>query len=469
MARSSTPPILILDDELQWRGVLSQALTEAGFSCRAVGDGEEAVEIVRRDFGQKIKLVLTDELLLVEPDNPNSDKQHCQGCGVRKDIHELRPDIQFIVISDVPRQVSLEYQDPEQAAIAALAKKDELSDGPEVFAMVDKIGLKDLKTSQDRYAKLIQKIRSVLGGTKDKNIKPPALFISLGIDPSEYEKLETAAGIKKGDDFRLYKHVDKSGSNRRGIEVEKFLKQNGFKDGIKAFLEILVKEGSGGKDSTRSLNNTLDKEGSESKNLTRNPDNSLVKCISIQIRKPNKTLVLAKDIKVGSSEFRVFFMLAYRAEKGETPLIRERDYVFEQRKGQATDLGMGIGEDTLRQAMGATYDDEDYDPDEFLGNRHELVQRQVAEDIAYEIDKFSGRRKQKAEISKPQSKLKAPVTRTNKYLKAKGLGEIVHNSSDKLSAYYEATYTTGIILYPVDPDTIPAIPQKKSTKTRLRK
>jgi DNA-binding NtrC family response regulator len=123
MARSSTPPILILDDELQWRGVLSQALTEAGFGCRAVGDGEEAVEIVRRDFGQKIKLVLTDELLLVEPDNPNSDKQHCQGCGVRKDIHELRPDIQFIVISDVPRLVSLEIKTPNKLLSLLLPKK----------------------------------------------------------------------------------------------------------------------------------------------------------------------------------------------------------------------------------------------------------------------------------------------------------------------------------------------------------
>jgi hypothetical protein len=420
----------------------------------AISEGEVAVEKVRGDLGRKIKLVLADELLLA-PDVPNGERQHYQGSDVRKRIHAIRPDIQFIVISDLPRLASLEHQDPEQAAIAALAQRDELSDGANVIAMFDKIGLANPKTSHDRYKVLIKKIRSVLGETK-ANIKP-ALFIGLGIDRPYYEELAKAAGIKNGDDFRLYKLFEKYGGDRKK-DVEEFLRKQAFEKGIKPFLELLAQEGAGAKKPERKL------------------DFGSVKCIRTFIRKPNLAKIQESSMKVGSSEFRVFFMLAYRAEKGDTPLIREQDYVFEDRKGQVTDLGMGISQYSLNQSTGNAYDaiddGEDLDRDDFSGDRHELAQRQVAEDTAYEFDKSSGRRRQKAEISKPQSKLKLPIKRARDYLKKENLGTLdlhneAHGDAEKLSVNYVATFSTGIILYPVDPVAIPAIASKDSTKTRL--
>jgi CheY-like chemotaxis protein len=454
MAKSPISPILILDDERRWRGELREVLTDAGFDCMAVSEGEVAVETVRGDLGRKIKLVLADELLL-QPDIPNGERQHYQGSDARKHIHANRPDIQFIVISDLPRLASLEHQDPEQAAIAALAQRDELSDGANVIAMFDKIGLANPKTAQARYKKLIEKIRPVLGETK-ANVKP-ALFIGLGIDRSKYEELATAAGIKNGNDFRLYRLCEKYGSDRSRY-VDEFLRKQAFEKGIKPFLEVLAQEGAGAKQPERKL------------------DFGLVQYIRTFIRKPNSAKLLPASMKVGSSEFRVFFMLAYRAEKGDTPLIREQDYVFEDRKGQVTDLGTGISEYSLNQSTGNAYDaiddSEDLDRDDFSGDRHELAQRQVAEDTAYEIDKSSGRRRQKAKISKPQSKLKLPVKRARDYLKKENLGTLdlhneAHGDAEKLSVNYVATFSTGIILYPVDPIAIPEIDLQDSTKTRL--
>jgi CheY-like chemotaxis protein len=456
MAQPSVPPILILDDERRWRGELREVLTDAGFDCMAVSEGKVAVETVRGDLSHKIKLVLADELLL-EPDVANGERQHYQGSDVRKRIHVMRPDIQFIVISDLPRLASLEHQDPEQAAIAALAQKDRLSDGANVITMFDKISLANPKTAHDRYKVLIKKIRSVLGETK-ANIKP-ALFIGLGIDRSKYEELATAAGIKNGDEFRLYKLCEKYGGDRSRY-VDEFLRKNAFEKGIKSFLEVLAQEGAGAKQPERKL------------------DFGLVQYIRTFIRKPNSAKLMPASMKVGSSEFRVFFMLAYRAEKGETPLIREQDYVFEDRKGQVTDLGMGISQYSLSQSTGDAYDaiddGEDLDRDDFFGDRYELAQRQVAEDTAYEFDKSNGRRKQKAEISKPQSKLKLPVKRARDYLNKENLGTLelhneAHGDADKLSVNYVATFSTGIILYPVDSVAIPAIAPKDSTKTRLHK
>jgi CheY-like chemotaxis protein len=456
MTKPSIPPILILDDERRWRGELSLVLTEAGFDCTAVADGEVAVETVRGDLGRKIKLVLADELLL-EPDVPNGERQHYQGSGVRKRIHAIRPDIQFIVISDLPRIKDRECRDREEGRAAFTAQRDELTDAPNVIAMFDKMNLENPETSQARYEVLKKKIRSVLGETK-ANLKP-ALFIGLGIDRSQYENLAKVAGIKNGDDFRLHKLCEKYGSDRSRY-VDEFLRKNAFEKGIKPFLEVLAQEGAGAKQPERKL------------------DFGLVQYIRTFIRKPNSAKLLPASMKVGSSEFRVFFMLAYRAEKGDTPLIRERDYVFEDRKGQVTDLGMGISEYSLSQSIGNAYDAiddaEDFDRDDFSFDRHELAQRQVAEDTAYEIDKSSGRRKQKAEISKPQSKLKLPVKRARDYLNKENLGTLelhneAHGDADKLSVHYVATFSTGIILYPVDPVAIPAIAPKDSTKTRLRK
>jgi CheY-like chemotaxis protein len=456
MAKSSISPILILDDERRWRGELREVLTEAGFECTPVADGEVAVQTVARDLGQKIKLVLADELL-IEPDVPNGKRQHYQGSDVRKRIHAIRPDIQFIVISDLPRLASLEHQDPEQAAIAALAQRDQLSDGANVIAMFDKIGLASLNTSHDRYKVLIKKIRSVLGETKT-NIKP-ALFIGLWIDRSKYEELATAAGIKNGDDFRLHKQCEKSGRDRRGIEVEKFLREHVFKKGIKTFLKVLAQESSVAKKPIRPL------------------DDDLVKYISTHIRKPNSAKLYPASLGVGTDAFRVLCMLAYRSEKGdENPSMREEDYPYKPCKGQVVDLGMGVSEYSLSQSTDDAYDaiDNIDEGDRIYSDSNDLAQQQVAEEIAYEYDKSSGRRRQKARVSKPQPPLKGAIHAARRYLEKEKIGEIetqmaAPSDSDKLSAIYVAKFITGIILYPLDSETAPAIDLKDSPKTRLRK
>jgi CheY-like chemotaxis protein len=451
MAKPSLSQILILDDERRWRGELREVLTDAGFDCLAVSDGEVAVETVRGDWGFKIKLVLADERLL-EPDVPNGDRQHFQGCDARKHIHAMRSDIQFIVISDLPRLAGLEHSDPEQATIAALTQRGELSEGANVIAMFDKIGLANPQTSQDRYKVLIKKIGLALGETKANH--QPALFIGLGIDRDKYEDLAKVAGIKNGDDFRLHKLSEKYGGDR-SKNVDEFLRTQAFEKGVNVFLELLAKEGAGAKKPERKL------------------DFGSVKCIRMFIRKPNSAKIQQSSMKVGSSEFRVFFRLAYRAEKGHTPLIREQDYVFEERKGQATDLGAGISQYSLNQSIGSAYDQID-DADDLSSDPNELAQRHVADDMANEFDNASGRRRQKARISKEQSKLKLPVKKARDYLKKENLGTLelqneVYGDSEKLTVNYVAKFSTGIILYPVDKEAPPAIVPKNSTKTRLRK
>ena len=420
--------ILILDDEKRWRGELREVLTDAGFDCSTISLGEVAVETVRQDHGHKIKLVLADELLL-EPDVPDGDRQHYQGSDVRKRIHTLRPDIKFIIISSMPLIESRQHSDPEQAAIAALAKRDELSDGANVIAMFDKVGLENPKTSQERYKILIQKIRLALGEPK-ANIKP-ALFIGLGIERSQYEDLAKVSEIKKGDEFRLHKLCEKYGSDRNRY-VDKFLREQAFGQSVKQFLEALAQE------------------AAASKKPERNLDHGLVKYIRTFIRKPNSAKLLPSSIKVGSSEFRVFFMLAYRAEKGESPLIREADYVYEDRRGQISNLGAGISQYSLNQSAADPYsviDDSSFELDD-------EIQRHLAEEITYEFDKSSNRRTQKAEITKEQSKLKLPVKRARESLEKDALGTLVlQNELDetgKICVIYVPTFITGIILYPVD-------------------
>jgi len=429
------PSILIFDDERRWRYELQGVLRDAGMDCDAVALGEVAIETVRQDHGHKIKLVLADELLL-EPDVPDGARQHCQGSDVRKKINGFRPDIRFIVISDLPRLAALEHNESEQAAIAALAKRDELSDGVNVIAMFDKVSLASPKTSQDRYKALIKRIRDALGEPK-ANIKP-ALYIGLGIERSQYEEMAKESAIKKGEEFRLYQLSEKHSSDRRRC-VDEFLRKKAFGKGVKQFLEALAQEAVGAKKPERTL------------------DYGPVKYIRTFIRKPNSTKLLPSSMKVGSSEFRVFFMLAYRAEKGESALIREKDYIYEERKGQVPGVGAGVSQYSLNQSAGDAYGfiDESEDSPE------ELIQRYVAEDVVYEIDKGSGRRKRKAEITKEQSKLKLPIMRARDYLKEQGLGTLnleseVDNSSEKLGVIYVPEgFVTGIILYPVDVEAVP--------------
>jgi CheY-like chemotaxis protein len=452
MAKPSIPSILILDDERRWRGELSQVLMEAGFECDTIADGGMAIETVRGDLGHKIKLVLADELLL-EPDVLNGERQQYQGAGVRKRILAIRPDIKFIVISDLPLIKDRECGDREQGRAAFIAQRDKLAYEPSVIRMFDKMSFENPETSQALYEVLKQTIRVVLGETK-ANIKPPALFISLWIDRAKYEEFAKEAGIKNGDDFRLYKYCEKSGRNLRGVEVEKFLKNHAFEKGIKPFLEVLAQEGAGAKKPIRSL-----------------------EYIGTHIRKPNSAKLYPASLSVGTDAFRVLCMLAYRAEKGaENPSIGEEDYKYKARKGQVVDLGMGIGEYSLRQSTGDAYDaiDDIDDGDRIYFDPNDLAQRQVAEEIAYEYDKSSGRRIQKAEVSKPQSPLKGAIHAAREYLKKEKIGIIdtqmaALGDSDKLTAIYVAKFITGIILYPLDSETAPAIARKKSTKTRLRK
>ncbi|TYQ30495.1 hypothetical protein [Pseudanabaena sp. UWO310] len=445
MAKTS---ILILDDERRWRGELREVLTDAGLDCTAISFGEVAVETVRQDHGHKIKIVLADELLL-EPDVPDGDRQHLQGSDVRKLIYAIRPDIKFIVISQMPLDEAKKHSDPEQAAITALEKRGQLSGGTNVIAMFDKFGLRNPSSSIEEYKKLIQKIRLALGEPK-ANIKP-ALFIGLGLERSQYEDLAKVSEIKKGDEFRLHKLCEKYGSDRARY-VDKFLREQAFGKGVKQFLEVLAQEATG------------------SKKPERNLDHGTVKYICTFIRKPNSARLLPSPIKVGSSEFRVFFMLAYRAEKGESPLIREEDYVYKDRRGQVSNLGAGISQYSLNQSAADAYgaiDDSD-DNDDISFELDEEMQRYVAEDMAYEFDKSSGRRKQKAEIVKEQSKLKLPVTRARAYLKKDTqetatleLQTEIDSETGKACVIYVPTFITGIILYPVDREVTPQAIAKK--------
>jgi CheY-like chemotaxis protein len=54
---SETPSVLITDDSDSWRAVVEEVLARAGFNTRQASCGEEAIEVVRKEW---IDIVLID-------------------------------------------------------------------------------------------------------------------------------------------------------------------------------------------------------------------------------------------------------------------------------------------------------------------------------------------------------------------------------------------------------------------------
>ncbi|HXH28727.1 MAG TPA: response regulator [Candidatus Polarisedimenticolia bacterium] len=84
-ARGRTPDVLVVDDELEVRRFLSEALLQDGYHVEVAADGEEAIRLVRE---KRINVALCDLKM------PGID-----GLQTLERIREIDPDIEFIIIT----------------------------------------------------------------------------------------------------------------------------------------------------------------------------------------------------------------------------------------------------------------------------------------------------------------------------------------------------------------------------------
>ena len=102
------PKVLILDDDELWLSTHELRLTKAGLICHPTQFAKEAIAAAKRN--PLIKFALVDEVLYMPPipiQEEMRELQRWQGHGVIREIHSVRPDIQFVVITDAPDLASV--------------------------------------------------------------------------------------------------------------------------------------------------------------------------------------------------------------------------------------------------------------------------------------------------------------------------------------------------------------------------
>jgi CheY-like chemotaxis protein len=414
--------ILILDDKERWIAEISYKLRDAGFNCHECLTGKEAIQAIKDDHKQKIKLVLTDELLLVEGDDDGERQQH-QGKDVRNQIRKVRPEMKFIVISDLPFKQALEIDDPIQQINAGIQGAAEFTQEPNVVAFFNKITMEASASRQNEYSRLVKVVNDELGDPKP--VGKPGVFIGIGLPRERFQAMVADMGHSNRTEIRLHEyleHFEKSnGQIDRKKIIGQFLQQCGLSPDIRDFLADISKK----------------KKKKEKGELL---DQLSVKLDKVFLRKPNTSkLIHDNSVDITGSTFRVYAVLAWRSERGEAPRITSEDYSYQKREARIIeDLGLaGIGEDSLTQSQGGENSQESLD--------------NIAGEIVYTGGSVT-------KGPRPSNPLKVAICRLNTELKEHNIGRFnlastdLSNNDRDITTVYQPTFQTGIMLYPVDPD-----------------
>ncbi len=95
---TKAPNVLILEDELGWLQRHENSLDPYGFNYYLTQDARDAIdEAIKRP---EIQFGLIDQILYV-PNSKPQKRQNKQGLGVIRAIHEKKPDMKFIVVTDL--------------------------------------------------------------------------------------------------------------------------------------------------------------------------------------------------------------------------------------------------------------------------------------------------------------------------------------------------------------------------------
>jgi two-component system chemotaxis response regulator CheY len=108
----STPSLLISDDDTDFRETLREVFQQRGFRTLLAGDGEQALQIARREV---VHLLLTDMHM-----------PRLSGLETIRRLRELRSSVPCILLS--AKLDDLIVQQARQAAVSYLAKPVRLGD-----------------------------------------------------------------------------------------------------------------------------------------------------------------------------------------------------------------------------------------------------------------------------------------------------------------------------------------------------
>jgi hypothetical protein len=426
----SKHPVLILDDKDEWLGQLNLYLSEEGFRCLLSRTGQDAIDKVKQDYSHSIKVMISDELLLVNGED-DGERQQYQGKDVRQAIHKIRPDIQFIVISDLPYREAKKTADIDIGYRKAMQMTADLSQGDGVIAMVDKFSLQSPEIKQEKYQWLFKVIRNAQGEAPTS--KKAGLYIGFAVPQTRYQKMFETLGIKPATEIQLHdyhSHYNKILANQgvdsdRGKFVNDFLRKSGITPNMKEFLE------------------SIPEKKQEKENFIQNLPYRIDQVFK---RKMNSNRLVRQAIDIQSSRFRILMILARKSEIGTNIVITEQDYPYGKRTTKITDLGnVGLSQYSLENAIDINSSSDLQPTDRFVDL--------VSEDIAFQYDGSEKTRKVKSTIRRENSSnpLKTAISRFNKELVEEKFGQFDRISvplGDKTVSGWQPSFQTGIILYP---------------------
>ena len=445
--------VLVLDDKDYWIAQLKFQLEEIGeFRCLYSRTGQETINKIKEDYKQEIKIVLTDELLLVDGED-DGEKQRYQGKDVRKEIYKIRPDIQFIVISDLPYRIAKEIGDFNQGILKAMQLTAELSQDEGVIGMLDKPSLENSTTSKQKYQWLFKTIREALGEAAAP--KKPGIYIGLGLPRSSYTSLIQEIGLTDKSGIRLYEYLEKS-LERASSDGKKTLEQAQRRQLVNKFL----RERSGIKPNIKEFLSSVPSKKHEREALVRQLP---LRIDRILTRKVNSNRFSYEKVDISSMKFRTLIILAMRSECGDSPTISEVDYIYPKRQPKAIeDTGLvGISEYSRHNAIESPYqnlDDFDrYDSNDSFETENHLREQQVMKDTAYEWKSDSLAQKATIRSARNSSPLKTAISRLNEEFREQKFGQLENisvevkiNGEQQTVNGYRPSFQTGIILYPFD-------------------
>jgi CheY-like chemotaxis protein len=422
-------PILVLDDKDDWIAQLKFHLEEEGFHCLYSRTGEDAIAQIKQDYHHRIKVMMTDELLLVDGDD-DGERQRYQGSDVRREVHKIRPDIKFIVISDLPYRQAKQISDIDKGMRKAMQLTSELSQGKGVIAVLDKISLGSPETKREKYQWLFDAIRQTQGEVSAP--KKAGLYIGIGIPESQYRQLLSALNINNKTEIRLHEYYDKfieqeGGEYDRRRLIDVFLRKSGIAPNVKDFLASIPEKKQDKEQFIQNLPYRID---------------------YIFKRKMNSNRLTRQSIDIHSSRFRILMILGRKSEIGDDVVVTEQDYPYGKRLPKVQELGnMGISQYSYENAIDAENCDDAYTAQEFS----ELTNH----DAAYTYDAVDNRRKAQSSIKSSSSSnpLKTAISRLNKDLKAEKFGQLNSISvavKEQSINGWQPSFQTGIILYPIE-------------------
>lgn len=142
------PTILILEDDINWIGRHENGLEPYGFKCYSTQSYKDAIKEAKKH--PEIQFGLIDQLLF-DPDSEPPERQDKQGLGVIRVIHECKPNMKFILVTDYILERS------GGSASKYIEEKDKLEIPGVVVSIVDKYNIEC--DSDKTYHGIVQQIK----------------------------------------------------------------------------------------------------------------------------------------------------------------------------------------------------------------------------------------------------------------------------------------------------------------------